>query len=115
MGKYLRKLLEYQGYVGEFGLGDDTIFVGHVLGMKRNIITFKGETAVELNNSFQGAVDGYLAECSQEKSKPERPFKGSFNVRIGTARHTALAKEASRKNTSINNLIVLAIDQIYVS
>ena len=113
MDKHVRKLLEYRGYVGDFGLGDDAILVGHVLGMKRSIITFRGETAALLEESFKTAVDAYLSECSGKQCKAEHPFKGSFNIRIGEARHSKLAKEARSKNTSINQLIIRAIDHFY--
>ena len=113
MGRSLRKLLEYRGYIGEFGLGEEAILLGHVLGMKRNLITFDGHTAAELERNYHKAVDDYLEACKSSQIKPEIPFKGSFNIRIGCERHTVLAREATRKNTSINNLIISAIDQIY--
>ena len=113
MDKHVRKQLEYRGYEGEFGLGDDGVFIGHVIGMKHNIITFKGETAALLEESFHAAVDTYLSECAEKKCEPEHPFKGSFNIRIGVRRHAKLHKEAKRKKTSMNKLIILAIDQIY--
>lgn len=113
MDKHVRKLLDYRGYEGDFGLGDDGVIVGHVLGMKQSIITFKGETAAQLEKSFHDAVDTYLRECAEKQCEPEHPFKGSFNIRIGVRRHAKLHKEAKRKKTSMNQLIILAIDQIY--
>ena len=42
--------------------------------------------------------------------KMEKPYKGSFNVRVGTELHLQLAKMARLQKTSINNLVVEAIN-----
>ena len=113
MDNHVRKVLTYRGYEGDFGLDDSGMFVGHVVGMKKSIITFKGETAAQLEESFHAAIDRYLNECAEKQCEPEHPFKGSFNIRIGVRRHAKLFKEAKIKKTSMNQLIILAIDKVY--
>ena len=51
------------------------------------------------------AVGDYLETCKEENIVPEKPFKGSLNIRIGADLHQELALSANRKNMSLNNLI----------
>jgi predicted HicB family RNase H-like nuclease len=43
--------------------------------------------------------------------QPERPFKGSFNVRIGSELHRKAALEASGRGISLNALVEDALKQ----
>lgn len=44
-----------------------------------------------LRSAFEEAVDDYLNLCRQEGRQPEQPFKGSFNVRMGSELHRRAA------------------------
>ena len=48
----------------------------------------------------------YLEICGKQGIEPERPLKGSFNVRIGPELHRKLALAAARKRISLNKYIV---------
>lgn len=60
---------------------------------------------VSLRKAFEEAVDDYLEMCGKQGIEPEKPLKGSFNVRIGPELHRKLALAAARKRISLNKYI----------
>jgi len=64
-----------------------------------------------ITNDFHKAVDGYLEFCAANGRAPEKPYKGSFNVRIGADLHRKLAMTASTRGISLNRLVEDAIRQ----
>ena len=103
--------LEYKGYLGsvEFSKEDNCLY-GKVLGI-RSLISYEGQSVDELKSSFEYMLDEYLAECKAENIEPEKPYKGSLNVRIGSDTHRILAMQAQAKNMTINSYIKEIIDQ----
>jgi predicted HicB family RNase H-like nuclease len=99
------KYLEYNGYTGsiEYSSEDDLLF-GKVLGIK-GLISFEGKTGKDLETDFKEAIDEYLTGCKDEGRVPEKPFKGSFNVRISPELHQKAALMAIEEKTSLNNLV----------
>ena len=61
-------------------------------------IYFKGK-------DFHRTVDEYLALCEEKGEEPEKPFKGSFNIRISPELHKRLFIEAVSRNMSLNSLV----------
>jgi predicted HicB family RNase H-like nuclease len=104
-------LLEYKGYFGsaEFSADDNTLH-GKLLYI-RSLVTYEADTVAGLVHAFREAVDDYLEMCNAEGMKPETPFKGSFNVRVGRNLHRKLALEAARRGVSLNSLIVEALEK----
>jgi predicted HicB family RNase H-like nuclease len=43
-----------------------------------------------IGKDFHRAVDEYLALCEEKGEEPEKPFKGSFNIRISPELHKHL-------------------------
>jgi len=81
------KYLEYKDYMGTIEYSsEDNLLYGKVLGI-RGLISYEGETGKVLQEDFKLAIDTYLADCKAEGKIPERPFKGSFNVRIPATLH----------------------------
>ena len=69
-------MLKYQGYVGHVTFDDEVkIFHGEILGMK-DVVTFQGENAQELEQAFKESVDDYLAFCKQLGKAPNKPYSG---------------------------------------
>lgn len=103
------KYLEYKGYTGsiEYSPEDDLLY-GKILGI-RGLISFEGETGKLLEEDFKEAIDTYLSDCKTEEKKPEKPFKGSFNVRIPATLHQKAALLAMEAKTSLNNFVAEAI------
>ncbi|MFZ6664783.1 type II toxin-antitoxin system HicB family antitoxin [Peijinzhouia sedimentorum] len=103
------KYLEYKGYTGSIEYSPkDSLLYGKVLGI-RGLISYEGETGKLLEQDFKEAVDSYLAECKAEGKSPEKPFKGSFNVRIPASLHQLAALLAMEDKVSLNNFVAEAI------
>lgn len=103
------KNLEYKGYTGsiEFSKEDDLLY-GKVLGI-HGLISFEGKTGNELERDFKEAIDAYLADCKKEGITPEKPYKGSFNVRISAELHRKAALRAMESKMSLNNFVAESI------
>ena len=107
----MNNTMEYKGYVGsvEFSETDNVLF-GKVQGI-RSLISYEGTTVSELVEDFHGAVDDYLAACSEEGTEPEVAYKGSFNIRIGSDRHRRAAIYALAHDQTLNAFIAEAVDE----
>jgi predicted HicB family RNase H-like nuclease len=105
------KHLEYKGYAGsiEYSKEDDLLY-GKVLGIKA-LISYEGETGKELENDFKQAIDLYLSDCKKENVNPEKPFKGSFNIRISAELHKKAALLAIEEKMSLNNFVADSIKE----
>lgn len=99
----------YKGYTAlvEFD-ADSAMLCGSVAGV-RDGIYFEGRDAAEIEAHFHSAVDDYLAFCKEKGKEPERPFKGSFNVRIGSELHEKAALKAASNRQSLNQFVAAAI------
>jgi predicted HicB family RNase H-like nuclease len=103
--------LHYKDYVGSIEFSEeDSVFHGKVIGIKA-LISFEGNSVSTIINDFHKAVDEYLDFCAKKNIAPEKPFKGSFNVRIGCELHRKLALTASNRGVSLNTLVEDAIRQ----
>ena len=104
------KLLSYKGYTGSFEYSvEDNILYGRVLGIK-SLIMYEGKTVKSLIKDFHDAVDNYINSCIIDNIEAEKPFKGSFNVRIDSSLHEKGIKLAYSNNISLNKLVENAID-----
>ena len=101
--------LHYKNYVGSIEFSeDDAVFHGKVIGIKA-LISFEGNSVNAITNDFHSAVDEYLKFCARSGKEPEKPFKGSFNVRIGSDLHRKATLAASARGVSLNTLVEDAI------
>jgi predicted HicB family RNase H-like nuclease len=57
-------------------------------------------------------VDDYLALCAKRGKEPEKPFKGSFNVRVGPELHRRLALAAAKRGMSLNRLVAETLEEV---
>ncbi|WP_422134181.1 type II toxin-antitoxin system HicB family antitoxin [Endozoicomonas sp. ALD040] len=113
----MTQYLKYKGYQGtiEPQIDDGTLF-GKVAFI-RDLITYGADTLPKLIEEFQQSVDDYLKDCEELGKTPDKPFKGSLNVRVGEELHKAMAiaiLEAPLNHTrpkSINAFICEAIEE----
>jgi predicted HicB family RNase H-like nuclease len=108
------KNLEYKNYTGsiEYSKVDELLY-GKVLGI-RGLISYEGKTGQELEDDFKGAIDTYLSECKLQGIHPERPFKGSFNVRVSADLHQKAALMALQDKMSLNSFVAESIrERVY--
>ena len=93
--------LKYKGYAGsvEYNEEDNCLF-GKVLGLKKDCITYEGETISELKSDFEGAIDDYLASCKDRGVEPSKPYSGKLGM---------VATAAANAGTTINEFINRAV------
>lgn len=103
------KYLEHKGYAGSIEYSEeDGLLYGKVLGIK-GLISYEGETGKNLEADFKEAINVYLADCKAENKAPEKPFKGSFNVRISSKLHQRAALLAMEARVSLNAFVTESI------
>ncbi len=101
--------IHYRDYVGSIEFSEEEeVFHGRVIGIKC-MISFEGVCVKTLIEDFHNAVDEYLEFCEKSSIQPERPFKGSFNVRIQPELHRKAALAASARGLSLNAFVEDAI------
>jgi predicted HicB family RNase H-like nuclease len=99
------KHLEYKGYTGTIEYStEDGLLYGKVIGIN-SILSYEGVTGVELEADFRNVIEEYLKDCNESGRKPERPFKGTFNVRISSELHRAAVLKSMELNTSLYNFV----------
>ena len=82
-----------------------------ILTSCNSLISYEGETAKQIDSAFKEAIDDYLVSCKERGVEPEKPFKGSLNVRIGSERHEKAAIVAKELGcSSLNDFFKLALD-----
>lgn len=98
--------MTYKGYeaVVEFD-EEGGLFSGEVINT-RDVITFQGKSVDQLKRAFKESVDDYLEFCKSRGEEPEKPFSGSFVVRMTPELHRHLALEARRKGKSLNAYVI---------
>jgi predicted HicB family RNase H-like nuclease len=103
--------LNHKGYIGsiEASVEDNCLF-GKILFIKA-LVSYEGKTVAELDAAFREAVDDYLITCQSLGQTPEKPCKGSFNVRVGHDLHLAAALAATRKKVTLNDLTRQALKE----
>lgn len=102
--------LMHKGFTGscEVSLEDECLF-GRILFID-DIVTYEGKTTVELTSSFKGAVDRYIAYCKSSGKAANKPYSGSFNVRVGPELHRKAVVEANACGLTLNELVVAALE-----
>jgi predicted HicB family RNase H-like nuclease len=101
----MKDMMKYKGYFGSVHYSDDdNLFYGK-LEFIRALVSYDGTDVKNLRLAFEEAVDDYLQMCHKTDKEPEKPFKGSFNVRVGPNLHQRVALNALSKGITINKYI----------
>jgi len=112
-GKTMTNIMKYKGYIGSVAFdAEDRIFHGRVLGVSSALIGFEGSTVADLEKDFHNAVDDYLEMCAEEGKEPEKPFKGSFNIRLSPDLHQNLVLNAANQKMTLNAYIKTVLEQV---
>lgn len=107
----MKNTMEYKGYTGSVEFSEaDGLFFGKVQGI-RSLILYEGTNAEELVNDFHEAIDTYIFSCQEEGKEPEKAFKGSLNIRIGSDVHKRAAIYAMAHCQSLNSFIEEAVKE----
>ncbi|WP_095052223.1 type II toxin-antitoxin system HicB family antitoxin [Pseudomonas sp. Irchel s3b2] len=104
------KTLEYKGFQGsvDFDTQSEEMY-GKILHIN-DLVTYEADSFKELRKAFEESVEDYLDTCAQLGVEPEKPFSGSFNVRVGVYIHKELSRFAARHSSSINDVVKDAIN-----
>lgn len=94
-------------------LEEDEMFFGRVLGI-RSLISYEGDNAKDLIADFHNSVDEYLKWCEDEGRKPEKAYKGSFNIRISPKLHKQLVICAMSHDMTLNGYIQEILEKAVV-
>lgn len=107
--------LRYKGYIGtiEPELESNTLF--GKLAFIRDVVTYEATTLKALEQEFKTSVDEYLRTCEELGREPNKPCKGSFNVRTGESLHRAavIAAEGESLNAFVCDAIREKIQRVH--
>lgn len=106
----MKNIMQYKGYYGSIELDNENLIFYGKLEFIRALVSYEGESAKEIREAFENAVDDYLHICHTENLVPEKPFKGSFNIRIGEELHERATLVALDQNMKLNEFVKTAID-----
>lgn len=105
----MSNIMEYKGYIGSVEYSDeDRCLFGQLLGI-RDAISYEADNVSHLRKSFEDSVDLYLENCYAHGETPQKPYRGTFNVRISPELHQKAALTALEKHTSLNKIVESAI------
>ena len=106
-------IMEYKGYHTKIIFDAETCTLcGKIEGIN-DLVNFECKDVLKIEEEFHNAVDEYLEFCNEVGKKPEKEYKGSFNIRIKPELHKKLALEASKKELSLNAIVEMAIEEYF--
>ena len=102
-------MMEYKGYLGTVEYDAQAkIFHGDIINT-RDVITFQGTTAKEIEKAFRDSINDYITWCKEEGVEPEKPYSGKFNVRLSPELHRRIAILSKKMHISLNSFVEKAI------
>lgn len=106
-----KKTFSYKSYTGSAEISfEDKCLYGNILFIE-DIISYEGETPEGLEKAFREAVDRYLAYCKSTGKSANKPYSGTFNVRVGVERHRQACAAAAEYGLNLNEFVSLAIEE----
>lgn len=105
------KLMKYKGFYGsvEASVEDGCLF--GKLEFIDPLVNYEGATVQEIEAAFHAAVDDYIKSCEELNVETQKPYRGTFNVRIGRDLHRAAAIAAKQQEINLNELVKRAIER----
>ena len=101
--------LAYKDYAGSVEVSiEDECLHGRILFID-DVVTYEGQSLPEVRTAFEAAVDRYLAHCERTGKPANKPYSGTFNVRIGQELHGMAAKLAGRNGVKLNEFVRQAV------
>ncbi|MCK9363975.1 MAG: type II toxin-antitoxin system HicB family antitoxin [Syntrophales bacterium] len=107
----MKDTMEYKGYFGSVHYNDDDKAFYGKLEFIRALISYEGTDVVSLRTAFEEAVEDYLEFCRETDKQPEKPFKGSFNIRLDPFLHQQLVSHAMDEGKTLNAFIKDALEK----
>jgi predicted HicB family RNase H-like nuclease len=99
----------YKGYTGTIDASiEDGCLHGKILFIE-DVITYEGNTVDDIVVSFKEAVDRYLVYCKKTGKPANKPYSGTFNVRVGQDLHRKAVEVAFHRNITLNDFVAQSI------
>lgn len=106
----MNDFIKYKGYLGSIHFDEEELVFYGKIEFIRALVTYEATDARGLRKAFEDSVNDYLELCEGQNIKPETPFKGSLNVRLGPELHRRIALAAKQKHSTINKFITQTLD-----
>ncbi len=111
----MKDMLTYKSFIGSVHFSaEDKVFRGKIEGIS-DLVMFEGQSVDELIKAFHEVVNDYLELCKEVGKEPERPHKGSFNVRVSCDLHRKAAQKATMLGVSLNQFVQKALEEKVVA
>lgn len=99
----MNSLMEYKGYHAAIEYSaEDHAMIGQIIGIN-DVLAFDAENVDELEAMFHETIDDYLEMCARTGKDPDKEYKGSFNIRIGSELHKKADLQAKAQLFGHNN------------
>ena len=103
--------MSHKGYTARIEFDErDNIFVGRILGL-HTIISFHGETVVELRSELEAAIEAFLRDCKEQGVRPEKPASGKLMLRVAPEVHGAALVAAQAAGKSLNQWAAAVLEE----
>ena len=105
-------MMEYKGYRAEVTFdGHTDSFHGSVVDT-RDIVTFVGESVEELRREFKISVDEYLAFCSEQGKKPDKPYSGELSFKVSSKVHRTADAAARSEGKTLEDWLAETVEWV---
>lgn len=101
-------ILKHKDYLGSVNFCDGVLVI-KILHIDDSVST-ECDSAAATQAVFEEMVDDYLETCSVVGKQPNKPFKGSFNVRVGADLHKKAAMASVSRGETLNAWVIGAIE-----
>lgn len=102
---------EYKGFTASVEFTpEEGLLVGKIADIDA-LIMFSADNVSDLAKEFKASVDGFISHCEEAGIEPAKPYKGTFNVRIGPEAHRRIAKVAKATGVSLNEAMRRASEE----
>ena len=105
----MSSLLRYKDYFGSVEYSPEDRVLWGKIEFINDLVTFEAANVDGLEREFREAVDHYIETCRNLGRKPQKPFKGRFNVRIQPELHRKASIKALQRKISLNKFVEDAI------
>ncbi|WP_186397685.1 type II toxin-antitoxin system HicB family antitoxin [Stappia sp. TSB10GB4] len=103
------KTIRYKGFQGAVDWDNGVLFV-RVLHVD-DVLIAECARADEVESVFRDLVDAYIEDCVELGKEPQKPFSGSFNVRVSPEVHARAAMAAADEGVTLNRWVASAIEE----
>ena len=105
----MANIMRYRDYYATVCYEDETsTFYGEIEDID-DLVSFESDTVAGLKKEFENSVNQYLDLCKRINKEPNKPYKGSFNVRVEPLLHKEAVMFSKSLQMSLNQFVEAAI------